>query len=273
MPLALAAVGRSDIGLARSNNEDSFLAGTRLLAVADGVGGAAGGEVASATAIAAVAPLDEYEPGYDLIGRLHEAILAGNAAIAAQVAADAALEGMGTTLTAVLFGGQHYGLVNIGDSRTYLLRGGELTQLTHDDSYVQLLIDEGRITREQADRHPHRSVVLQALTGSELVEPAMSIDEARADDRFLLCSDGLSDYVSHERITTVLATSDREHCADALVELALNAGGRDNITVIVADVLERDADALVDGGAGERVGLEDPVLGDARPVEARPVGV
>jgi len=238
MPLALAAVGRSDIGLARSNNEDCFLAGTRLLAVADGVGGAAGGEVASATVIAALAPLDEYDPGYDLIGRLHEAILAGNTAIAEQVAGDRGLEGMGTTLTAVLFGGQRCGLVNIGDSRTYLLRAGELTQLTHDDSYVQVLLDEGRITREQAERHPQRSVVLQALTGSDLIEPAMSVQEARADDRFLLCSDGLSDYVAHERIAAILATSDRDRCADALVELALNAGGRDNITVIVADVVE-----------------------------------
>jgi protein phosphatase len=238
MPLVLAAAGRTHVGLTRSNNEDSFLAGTRLLAVADGVGGAAGGEVASAAAIAAVAPLDEYEPGYDLLGRLHEAVLAGNAAIAAQAAADRGLTGMGTTLTAVLLGGSRYGLVNIGDSRTHLLRDGELVQLSHDDSYVQLLIDEGRITREQADIHPQRSVVLQAMTGEELVEPAMSVHEARADDRFLLCSDGLTDYVSFERIARVLGESDRDRCADALIELALNAGGRDNITVIVADVVE-----------------------------------
>jgi protein phosphatase len=240
MPLVLAAAGRTHIGLTRSNNEDSYLAGTRLLAVADGVGGAAGGEVASATAIAALAPLDDYEPGYDLRGRLFETILAGNAAIAAKVAADSSLKGMGTTLTAVLLGGSRFGLVNIGDSRTYLLRDGELAQLTHDESYVQLLIDEGRITREQADIHPQRSVVLQALTGAELVEPAMSVHEARADDRFLLCSDGVTDYVSFERLAGVLAQRDRERCAEALIELALNAGGGDNITAIVADVVETE---------------------------------
>jgi protein phosphatase len=240
MSLSLAAVGRTDIGLTRSNNEDSFLAGTRLLAVADGVGGAAGGEVASATAIEALAPLDQYEPGYDLLGRLHEALLAGNGAIAAKVGADRALTGMGTTLTAVLLGGSRFGLVNIGDSRTYLLRDGELEQLSHDDSYVQLLIDEGRITRAQADIHPQRSVVLQALTGEELVEPAMSVHEARPDDRFLLCSDGLTDYVGFERLASVLAQRARERCADALIELALNAGGRDNITAIVADVVEHE---------------------------------
>lgn len=248
MPLVLAAAARTHIGLTRANNEDSFLAGARLLAVADGVGGAAGGEVASATAIAALAPLDDYDPGYDLLGRLHEAILAGNASIAAQVVADPALRGMGTTLTAVLLGGTRFGLVNIGDSRTYLLRDGELAQLTHDDSYVQLLIDEGRITRAQADIHPQRSVVLQALTGEELVEPAMGVHEARADDRFLLCSDGLSDYVSSERLVGVLGDSDRERCAQALVEVALEAGGRDNITAVVADVVEvgeaTEADAL-----------------------------
>lgn len=205
MPLALAATGRTHVGLTRSNNEDCFHAGTRLLAVADGVGGAAAGEVASATAIAALAPLDDVEPGYDLLGRLHHAILAGNAAIAEQVAGDPALTGMGTTLTAVLLGGARFGLVNVGDSRTYLLRDGELTQLTRDDSYVQLLIDEGRITREQAEIHPQRSIVLQALTGAELVEPAMSVHEARADDRFLLCSDGLTDMLTDEAIAAQLA--------------------------------------------------------------------
>ncbi len=244
MPLVLAAAGRTHVGLTRPNNEDSFVAGARLVAVADGVGGAAGGEVASAAVIEALAPLDEVEPGYDLLGRLHEAILRGNAAIAAKVAEDRGLAGMGTTLTAVLLGRTRAGLVNIGDSRTYLLRDGELVQLTHDDSYVQLLIDEGRITQAQADIHPQRSVVLQALTGEELVEPAMSVHETRADDRFLLCSDGLSDYVSFERLARALAESDRERCADTLVELALNAGGRDNITAIVADV--------VDGGVGGR---------------------
>jgi serine/threonine protein phosphatase PrpC len=245
MPLGLSSAARTHVGLVRSNNEDAFLAGGRLLAVADGVGGAAAGEIASATIIAALTPLDDHPPGYDLIGRLHDAIASGNAAIAEKVAADAALTGMGTTLTAVLFAGPRYGLVNVGDSRTYLMRGGSVSQLTRDDSYVQLLIDEGRITQEEADRHPQRSVVLQALTGQELLEPAISVHEARADDRFLLCSDGLSDLVAPEPLAAAMRLRDRDVCADRLVDLALEAGGRDNITVIVADVVEVSTDAAL----------------------------
>lgn len=240
MTLALASVVRTHVGHVRADNEDAAFAGTRLAAVADGVGGAAAGEVASAAVIEALRPLDAVDPGYDLIGRLHEAINAGNHAIAHLVAEDPALTGMGTTLTAVLLGGRRFGLVNVGDSRTYLVRDGEVRQLTRDDSYVQLLIDEGHITEQEAVDHPHRSVVLQALTGQEIVEPALSVHEARPDDRFLLCSDGLTDLVAVEAIEEVLLGEQREACAERLVTLALEAGGRDNITVVVADVAEDD---------------------------------
>jgi protein phosphatase len=238
MSLALTATCRTHVGHVRANNEDSAYAGTRLVAVADGVGGAAAGEVASAAVIDALRPLDAVDPGYDLIGRLHQAINDGNHAIAAQAAADPALAGMGTTLTAVLLGDRRFGLVNVGDSRTYLVRDGEVRQITRDDSFVQLLIDEGHITEEEAEHHPQRSVVLQALTGQEIVEPALSVHEAQPDDRFLLCSDGLSDLVPFELIERTLRSEERESCADCLVGLALAAGGRDNITVIVADVVE-----------------------------------
>ena len=222
----------------RPNNEDAFFAGPHLLAVADGVGGHAAGEVASATIIEALAPLGDTEPGYDLVGRLHEAVAAGNAGIAGRVAADPRLEGMSTTLTAILFGGARYCLLNIGDSRTYLLRDGELAQQTRDDSYVQLLVDQGHITEEAAGSHPQRNLVLQALTGEEVMEPAMTVHQPRAGDRFMLCSDGLTDVVPHTVLAETLAGGEPQQCVDRLIALALEAATRDNVTVVVADVVE-----------------------------------
>jgi PPM family protein phosphatase len=222
----------------RPNNEDAFYTGPRLLAVADGVGGHAAGEVASAIIIDALAPLGDSEPGYDLVGRLHEAVVAGNAAIAEHVAADPRLQGMSTTLTAILFAGSRYCLLNIGDSRTYLLRDGTLEQLTRDDSYVQLLVDEGHITQEAAGSHPQRNLVLQALTGEEVMEPAMTVREARAGDRFMLCSDGLSDVVDRGTLAETLGEGEPQDSVARLIELALANGTRDNVTAIVADVIE-----------------------------------
>jgi serine/threonine protein phosphatase PrpC len=222
----------------RPNNEDAFCIAPRLLAVADGVGGHAAGEVASATIIEALRPLGDCEPGYDLVGRLHEAVVAGNAAIAERVAADPRLQGMSTTLTAILFGGTRYCLLNIGDSRTYLLRDGSLEQLTRDDSYVQLLVDEGHITQEAAAGHPQRNLVLQALTGEEVMEPAMTVHEARAGDRFMLCSDGLSDVVDKAALAAALSEGEPDESVQRLIELALANRTRDNVTAIVADVIE-----------------------------------
>ena len=206
--------------------------------MADGVGGHAAGEVASATIIDALAPLGDTEPGYDLVGRLHEAVVEGNAAIARRVADDARLQGMSTTLTAILFGGARYCLLNIGDSRTYLLRDDSLEQLTRDDSYVQLLVDQGHITQEAAGSHPQRNLVLQALTGEAVMEPAMTVHEARAGDRFMLCSDGLTDVVPKAALAQVLAAGEPQECVDRLIAMALDAGTRDNVTVVVADVVE-----------------------------------
>jgi protein phosphatase len=249
MTLALSSTARTHTGLVREANEDALLAGGRLLAVADGVGGAVAGEVASRTIVEALAPLDAHDPGLDLVGVLHEAIADANAALAARIAAEPALAGMGTTLTAVLFAGTRLGVVNVGDSRTYRARAGAVEQLTRDDSFVQLLVDEGHITAEEAEHHPQRSIVLQALTGREMVEPAISVHDARAEDRFLLCSDGLSDLVAGEIIAATLRIRDRDRCADRLVQLALDAGGRDNITVIVADVVEVGQTAAAHSGA------------------------
>jgi PPM family protein phosphatase len=237
--LVLRYSARSDRGLVRANNEDSVYAGPRLLALADGMGGHAAGEVASQLVIAALAHLDDDEPGGDLLSKLNTAVHDGNSAIAAQVDAEPELEGMGTTLTAILFAGNRLGLCHIGDSRGYLLRNGELAQITKDDTFVQTLVDEGRITAEEAHSHPQRSLIMRALTGHE-VEPTLVVREARAGDRYLLCSDGLSDPVSQETILEALQIEDVNESADRLIELALRGGGPDNVTVVVADVVDFD---------------------------------
>ncbi|CAN5399148.1 protein phosphatase 2C domain-containing protein [soil metagenome] len=239
MTLVLRYAARSDRGLVRANNEDSVYAGARLLALADGMGGHAAGEVASQLVIAALAHLDDDEPGGDLLSKLDSAVRDGNSAIAAHVEMEPELEGMGTTLTAILFAGNRLGLLHIGDSRGYLMRDGELTQITKDDTFVQTLVDEGRITAEEAHSHPQRSLIMRALTGHE-VDPTLIMREARNGDRYLLCSDGLSDPVSFETIQEALLIEDVTDAADRLIELALRGGGPDNVTVVVADVVDYD---------------------------------
>ena len=236
----------------------------RLLALADGMGGHAAGEVASQLVIAALAHLDDDEPGGDLLSKLDDAVHQGNAAIAAHVDAEPELEGMGTTLTAILFAGNRLGLVHIGDSRGYLLRDGELTQITKDDTFVQTLVDEGRITAEEAHSHPQRSLIMRALTGHE-VEPTLIMREARAGDRYLLCSDGLSDPVSQETILEALQIEDVNESADRLIELALRGGGPDNVTVVVADVVDYDYGQTQPILAGAVSGEDD----DSAPPEHR----
>ncbi|MHA6791928.1 protein phosphatase 2C domain-containing protein [Pseudonocardia bannensis] len=251
MTLVLRYSARSDRGLVRQNNQDAVYAGPRLLALADGMGGHAAGEVASSLVISALAPLDEDDPGDDLLAELRDATFQGNAAITRHVAETPDLEGMGTTLTAILFAGKRLGLVHVGDSRAYQLRDGQFTQITKDDTFVQSLIDEGRITEEEAHTHPQRSLLLRAITGQD-VDPSLTIREARAGDRYLLCSDGLSGPVSDETLAETLRDyTDPRACADRLIELALRGGGPDNITCIVADVvdIEYGEDAPIVGGA------------------------
>ncbi|TNC27311.1 PP2C family protein-serine/threonine phosphatase [Amycolatopsis alkalitolerans] len=250
MTLVLRYAARSDRGLVRSSNQDSVYAGPRLLALADGMGGHAAGEVASKVVIASLAPLDDDEPGDDLLSQLREAVSGGNAAISELVANDPDLDGMGTTLTAMLFSGSRLGMVHVGDSRAYLLRNGQFSQITRDDSFVNELLEQGRITADQAATHPQRSLLLKALTGHE-VEPSLTVREARAGDRYLLCSDGLSGMVSDETLAEAIQIPDPQDCADRMIELALKGGGTDNVTVIVADVVDVDfgEDAPIVGGA------------------------
>ncbi|OLM34491.1 Serine/threonine phosphatase PPP [Pseudonocardia sp. Ae717_Ps2] len=260
MTLVLRYSARSDRGLVRQNNQDAVYAGPRLLALADGMGGHAAGEVASSLVISALAPLDDDVPGDDLLAELRDATHDGNEAISRHVAEAPDLDGMGTTLTAILFAGSRLGMVHVGDSRCYLLRDGEFTQITKDDTFVQSLIDEGRITEEEAHTHPQRSLLLRAITGQD-VDPSLSIREARAGDRFLLCSDGLSGPVSDETLHDTLTDyADPRECADRLIELALRGGGPDNITCIVADVVDVDYadDAPIIGGSAGR----NPRAGD-----------
>jgi PPM family protein phosphatase len=259
--LVLRYAARSDVGLVRSNNEDSVYAGARLLALADGMGGHAAGEVASQLVIAALAHLDDDEPGGDLLAKLDSAVRAGNSAIAAQVEMEPDLEGMGTTLTAILFAGNRIGMIHIGDSRGYLLRDGELTQITKDDTYVQTLVDEGRLTKDEAHSHPQRSLIMRALTGHE-VEPTLTMREVRLGDRYLLCSDGLSDPVSDETILDALKIPDVTDSADRLIELALRGGGPDNVTVVIADVVDYEygpTQPIIAGAVSGDSDVHDPL--------------
>lgn len=241
MSLSLRFAAGSHKGMIREGNEDSGYAGPRLLAIADGMGGAAAGEVASSEAISTIVALDEDIPGSDVLTSLGTAVQRANDQLRSLVEEDPQLEGMGTTLTALLWTGQRLGLVHVGDSRAYLLRDGVLTQITQDHTWVQRLVDEGRITEEEATTHPQRSLLMRALGSGDHVEPDLSIREVRAGDRYLICSDGLSGVVSHQTLEETLASyQGPQETVQELIQLALRGGGPDNITVIIADVLDLD---------------------------------
>jgi PPM family protein phosphatase len=253
MSLSLRFAAGSHKGMIREGNEDSGYAGPRLLAIADGMGGQAAGEVASSEVISTLVTLDDDVPGSDILTSLAEAVQRANDQLRVMVEEDPQLEGMGTTLTALLWTGQRLGLVHIGDSRGYLLRDGVLSQITQDHTWVQRLVDEGRITEEEAGTHPQRSLLMRALDGRGQVEPDLSIREVRAGDRYLICSDGLSGVVSHQTLEETLAGYQGPYeTVQELIQLALRGGGPDNITCIVADVLDtEDGDTLADGRFNE----------------------
>ncbi|MFI2104519.1 Stp1/IreP family PP2C-type Ser/Thr phosphatase [Isoptericola sp. NPDC019693] len=243
MTLTLRYAARSDVGLVRSNNQDSAYAGPHLLVVADGMGGHAGGDVASRLAIAALAPLDRTEHGpEEALTDLEHTVERARQDLVRASDADPELVGMGTTVTALLHTGTTLVMAHLGDSRAYLLREGRLTQVTVDHTFVQHLVDTGRISPEEAEHHPQRNVVMRVLGDFDVdLTPDMSVREARAGDRWLLCSDGLSGFVSPEQITEVLTeTTSPDEAADLLITLSMTAGSTDNITVVVADVVEDD---------------------------------
>ena len=231
---------RTDVGRGRPENEDSLLVAPEdgLCAVADGMGGHRAGEVASATAI------DALKAAYLEGQRIDQAVGAANAAVFARAAQDASLRGMGTTLTALALHDSTAELGHVGDSRAYLMRDGQVTQVTEDHSLVEQLVREGRLTPEEAQNHPQRAIITRALG----VDADVQVDTYRIDlkpgDRLLICSDGLTNMLSDDTIAQTLRRHvDPQQAADTLVDMANQAGGDDNITVVLVD-------ALSDGGEG-----------------------
>jgi serine/threonine protein phosphatase PrpC len=280
MALILRSAARSDVGLVRAGNEDSGYAGDTLLVIADGMGGHAAGELASAAAIATMSEVETTGLGdVEALERLSEAVGTASERIADVVSAHPEFAGMGTTLTALAWlGGEpaRVALLHVGDSRAYLLREGVFSQISRDHTYVQTLIDSGRITPEEALTHPRRNLLMRAIDGVHPAEPDLSVREAHVGDRFLVCSDGLSGYVSDEHMAELLALPDATAAVTALVDAALEAGAPDNVTCVVADVVVTDDEPapeppVVVGAAGERRN-RDRLPGLSFPADSQPDG-
>ncbi len=239
-PLRLRYSARSDVGLVRQGNEDSGYAGGHMLVVADGMGGHAAGELASSTTIAAFAELDRQPPGESVLTAMADTVEAAHEELGRIIGESPDFSGMGTTITAMSWEGDRVAIAHVGDSRAYLLRDGKLLQVTKDHTFVQTLVDAGKITDDEAAHHPKRNLLMKALDGVHTVEPDLSVREVKAGDRFLLCSDGLSGVLSPTEIREVLSSGDPTGCVTALVERALEGGAPDNVTVVVADLVTDD---------------------------------
>jgi PPM family protein phosphatase len=252
----------SDVGRVRKDNQDSGYAGPWLLSICDGVGGAARGDLASSTAIGQLRrldqpPEDDHDANHRLelvAGALHRA----SDKIGDLVDEEPALSGTSTTATVALFDGERLAMGHVGDSRAYLYRDHEISQLTSDHTFVQSLIDEGRISAEDARTHPHRNLILKALDGVHDVDPDLFTVELAESDRILLCSDGASGSLDNDRLADILSTGSPDFAAVELVRASLEAGSTDNVTCIVADVVSAvegtDADPpapMVVGSAAE----------------------
>ena len=231
----------SHVGKIRSNNQDSGYAGKYLFVVADGMGGHAGGDVASAIAVKRIAETDRlYTSPNDAEFALQAALLAANSLLAETVFEHGELTGMGTTVTGMLRVDNHVAIAHIGDSRIYLFRDGELEQVSADHTFVQRLVDSGRITQEEAAVHPRRSVLMRVL-GDVDASPEIdtTVMETKPGDRWLICSDGLSSYVADEKMHAILAsTASAKEAADKLVKESLDQGAPDNVTVVLVDIDE-----------------------------------
>ncbi|MGH3331111.1 MAG: PP2C family protein-serine/threonine phosphatase [Nocardioidaceae bacterium] len=244
MRLSLRYAALSDVGRVRKDNQDSGFASENLLVIADGVGGAARGDIASSTAVQSLRRLDAPAPD-DMLEALAGAIHRAHDRIAELVDHDPELEGTSTTVTAALFDGNRLAIGHVGDSRGYLLRDGRLSQLTKDHTFVQSLIDEGRITEEDARVHPHRNLILRAVDGVHETDPDLFQVDLAAGDRVLLCSDGCSGVLDNNRLADILGTGTVDYAVVELVRASLEAGSADNVTCVVADVV--DAAAAVNG--------------------------
>jgi PPM family protein phosphatase len=253
MTLQLKYVAHSEIGLIRKNNQDSGYASPHLVVVADGMGGAAAGDLASAVAIDTIRKIDGPTAGEQMLEVLASAIHQANDKIADLIESDFSLEGMGTTVTGAMFDGTQLGLAHIGDSRAYLLRDGHLERLTHDHTWVQSLVDDGKITESEAALHPHRSLLLKVLNGQPTNDPDLMMVPVVPGDRLMFCSDGVCGLIDDDVIEAALQLPDLNDAAERLVGETLHEGGIDNITVIVADVVESGSgnDIIVLGAASE----------------------
>lgn len=273
---SLRYAAHSEVGRIRKNNQDAAYASPTLLLVCDGMGGAAAGDLASAVAATEASKSDRrFEDPEEMLEAIAGIITRANGRLGELVEEDLSIDGMGTTFCGGLFNGRQMAVGHIGDSRGYLLRDGELTQFTHDHSWVQSLIDEGKITPEQAATHPHRSLILRVLNGQELFEPDLMTLDLQEGDRILFCSDGLSGLVPDWKIRDVL--TGHEHLEEAIQRLARMAnlaGGHDNITLVVGEVVAQD-DAL-DARAGALYGsateVEIPVVGALAAKAGKPTG-
>lgn len=266
----------SDVGRVRKNNQDSGYAGPWLLAVCDGVGGAARGDIASATAIGQLRRLDTpltdtaadhhaHDPEA-LLGEVSGALHRAQDRIAELVDDDPALMGTSTCATIARFDGEQIAIGHVGDSRAYLLRGGVLQQLTRDHTFVQSLIDEGRITEDEARVHPHRHVILRALDGTTDLEPDLFVVPLQAGDRLFLCSDGACGFLDDAELAALLADGTPDYAAVELVRASLEAGSTDNVTCVVADVLDAGAAAEL---ADDLAELQPLLVGSAAELRRR----
>ncbi|MFJ9159230.1 MerR family transcriptional regulator [Streptomyces griseoviridis] len=237
-PLGIRYAALSDTGLVRESNQDTAYAGSRLLAVADGFG--TGGAPASAAAVDALKRLEtDSIPAGDLLNLLEDAIEQAKQAVNGVAGPASSPEVAGTTLTAMLWTGSQLALVHIGDSRVYLLRDGELFQITHDHTMVQSMVDEGRLSPEEAASHPQRSLLIRALGQGADGTPDMRLHDAQQGDRYLLCSDGLSTVVPTQEIHRVLSgMGEPERAVREFIALANGSGGPDNVSCVIADVME-----------------------------------
>ena len=259
MAISLSYAARSHIGLGtKSRNEDSAYAGPELLVLCDGMGGHAAGDVASSLVLGELVHLDgEGDGADDMLDVLKDSIAKANDRLAEVSHESADSSGMGTTCIAMLRSGTKLAVANIGDSRAYLRRGNRVTQITRDHSFVQQLLDEGRINAQEALHHPQRSLVTRVLTGKTDDHPDLSVRELRSGDRLLLCSDGVTDYVAEDTVADILRSpGSAGDIADQLIAISLRASTRDNITVVVADAVESDGSTnpQVVGAASQRRG-------------------
>jgi protein phosphatase len=251
--LRISGTGESHIGLVRADNQDSAFVGPTCMLVADGVGGGAAGEVASATTAYAVAATVLLHSREDPAEVLREAVQIAQAQVHAGVVADPARTGMATTLTAVLTDGEQFVLAHVGDSRGYVFRDGDLTRVTRDHTHVQELVDEGRLDPADVAQHPWRNVVTRTVNGSQGGRPDLLPLPLRPGDRILLASDGLTDLVDEAVIAETLATRSDDDAVQALVAGALGRGGRDNVTCVLGTVVE-----------GPPISLDGMLLGAVR---------